>query len=394
MTTYRGLDGFLCLGGALTGTPLVKATLTTGATELNVTGGGSTLTGVLVLGDLFTLGGETNTPSYRVKTSCYVATGTAILATIPFEPGVSEEIAANASLTVQSNSMANVVLWDLTAEPEILDNSVMGDAWRTYYSDATLVASWSGRGEAYLDMTDREQARFIESMSPANVIDSPLAFSNWLSLPTNPLAVTTNQADPFGKSQACLLTDDSSTVVEFAAATCTWTTDGEKSVSLYVKEGTATNIWLQVRDTSAPTTRRTIDLVWDSNELTQSSAAGGGTLYPSEEVGFGWHLVKFSVTGVVASNANEFRVAPNNGSTPALEGNASAYGAVASEQSYPGSYSPPANETFAVLLAATTDKQFYGEIKTFNHQITAQRGELVTVSFDFTGTGSIRHNWT
>lgn len=393
MATYRGLDGLLALGGALTGTPLVKTTLVTGATELNVTGGGSTLTGVLCLGDVFRLiGGETYSPYHHITTSCYAATGTAILATIPFEPGVGNSIPADTTLTVQANSMLEAKLWSLTAEQELLDSSVFGDSWRTFHATSTLFGSWSGRGEAYLDFADTEQASLINAIaSPANLLANPLNFSNWTVIGTPALA--TNQADPFDGVGAYLLTDNSSTVAEGVRTTAVFTTDGEKSASFYVKEGSASGLGARLI-TSASTNLYTIQLTWVNNKPVLYGQSGGGSVYAAEKVGSWGYLIKFSVTPVSAAATNYLEIVGGGFGVVASEGNVTIYGAKACDAPFPGDLYPPQAPTVAMLFAVATGKQFYGYAKLSNLSIAAQKGELVTVSFDFVGTGALRPNWT
>lgn len=395
MTTYRGLDGFLAVGGVLTGSPEVKTTLATGATELNVTGGGSTLTGLLMLGDIFTLGGETDTPKYRVKTSCYAATGTAILATIPFEPGVSEEIAVAASLTVQANSMAEAKLWTLTAGAELIDSTVLGDAWRTFHATATQLGTWSGRGEAYLDMADVEQASLINAIaSPANLLDDPLEFSNW-SYTYSPV-ITTNQADPFGGTAARLLDDDADANPESINQTCIFTTDGTKGVSLYVKEGTSPINFIEIYDDTSNTSRFGANVNWVDNVPVMSTYINSpnGNILAPEDMGGGWFRIEFQAQNCVAAASNYMRIAPCNWDASSNVGTMYAYGAKVADMPIVGHLYPPQVPAVAILAAVGDDKQFYGECRMSNVEITAQEGELVTITFDYTGVGVLRPNWT
>jgi hypothetical protein len=290
--------------------------------------------------------------------------------------------------------MAEAKLWTLTAETELIDSTVLGDTWRTFHATATQLGTWSGRGEAYLDMADEEQASLINAIaSPANLLTDPLNFSNWAMAG---LVATTNQSDPFGGTDAFLLEDDSSNAIEYCYSTCAITTDGTKGASLYVKEGTSDNFFVALTDQTSNVHRYALTVDWVDNVPVAATyiTSGPGNLYPPEDVGGGWWLLKFYGEDTLSANTNRLNIGPTGWTLASNEGTLYVYGAKVADNKFVGALYPPDVPAVAILAAVADDKQFYGECRMSNIEITAQEGELVTITFDYTGVGVIRPNWT
>jgi len=164
MTTYRGLDGFLCLGGKLEGSPILQASVASGLTTLGITGGASTLTGIVAVGDTFTVEDEPGGTTHTVTGSFYAMTNNAHTA-ITFTPEVTGAgIIGGKDVTFDSNAAGEVKLFNFTAEVEVIADTAMGDKFRTVKGG---VASWSGTGEMHLDYDDTQQAVLIDSIANA-----------------------------------------------------------------------------------------------------------------------------------------------------------------------------------------------------------------------------------
>ena len=156
MTTYRGMTGWLSLGGYLEGTPKIAATVAVGASEISITGGGSTLTGIVAVGDTFTITGVDGT--HTVAGSFYECTGNQItafalvsdIATAPF---------IDATVAFDSNSVGEVRLWNINAEVQFAEDTAMGDKWETRVAG---MATWNGSAECMLDYDDARQAELID----------------------------------------------------------------------------------------------------------------------------------------------------------------------------------------------------------------------------------------
>jgi hypothetical protein len=175
MTTYRGLDGFLSIGGILTttaGNVLLNGALIAGAQTLGLDGTG--LQGVVMKGDTFTIAGETGTPVHTVTNGPLTAAAGAV-AGVQFTPGIAGGGAAdNAVMTWVSNVVVEARTWNVSAQQETLEDTALGDKWKTFVGGA---ASWSGQGEANLDYSDARQKTLIDKLltaTPALVVDGVL----------------------------------------------------------------------------------------------------------------------------------------------------------------------------------------------------------------------------
>ena len=156
MTTYAGMDGWLSLGGILTGTPVLAAQPSFGASVIEITGAGSTLTGIVAVGDTFTITGVDG--PHVVAGSFYVCTGNKITA-IALVTDIVTQPASGATLTFDSNAVGEVRLWNINAEVEFAEDTAMGDKWETRVAG---MAKWSGSAECMLDYDDARQAELID----------------------------------------------------------------------------------------------------------------------------------------------------------------------------------------------------------------------------------------
>src|SRR3989304_4672876 len=159
MTTYRGQDGLLILGGELIGTPKARAAVATGVTEFAVTGGG-TMTGLVTVGDIFAIASGTG---YTVTGSFYIVSTNAI-ATLVFTPAVATAIASNATLTFESHSVAELKEWTLDSEIDVIPDTVKGRKHKTFQGG---IAGHRGRATAWLDGGDTEQAALLAKNATA-----------------------------------------------------------------------------------------------------------------------------------------------------------------------------------------------------------------------------------
>ena len=161
MANQRGQDGGLILGGLLVGSPLVNGALSQGATTMDIDA--ASLTGVVIVGDKFTLAGESGSPTHTVTGGPFrVASGNAI-SSITFSTAIaSGGVSDGAAVSFTSNSVAEINAWDLTAELEIIDDTVKGDGHRTFRGG---LAKWTGSATALLDYLDTEQASLIDEIA-------------------------------------------------------------------------------------------------------------------------------------------------------------------------------------------------------------------------------------
>jgi hypothetical protein len=161
MATQRGQDGLLILGGEVVGSPLARTVYATSVTVIAVTGGGSTLTGVLMVGDIFSIAGGT---SYTVTTSAIVA-GTNAFSNIAFTPAIATAIASSAAVSFQTHSVAELKAWTLDSLIETVEDTVKGDKHKTYVG---ALAGHSGTASALLDGADTYQAALLNKIATAS----------------------------------------------------------------------------------------------------------------------------------------------------------------------------------------------------------------------------------
>ena len=175
MATYRGMDGYLALGGYIVGTanPRVTAARTAGDTTLTV-GATVTLYGVIMPGDTFTLGGEAGSPVHTVTGAAPYVSAANTIGPITF----STVIAAggtliNATFNLASSSIANAKMHEITTALEVMDASVFSTTWKNFVGG---IGSWTGRGEAWLDYGDPPQKEFLDALVAAQATASGVIF--------------------------------------------------------------------------------------------------------------------------------------------------------------------------------------------------------------------------
>jgi hypothetical protein len=135
---------------------------------------GAPLTGIVVVGDRFTIAGETGSPVHVVTEASgggtfYVASANQIN-DINFTPGIaSGGVPDNAAVTFESNMVVQATMWEFRSELELIDVTKFGDTWER--KEFTL-SRWTGRGEALLDYGDPRQAEWIDAITGADAPSS------------------------------------------------------------------------------------------------------------------------------------------------------------------------------------------------------------------------------
>lgn len=162
MATLRGQDGFLALGGVLSGQPTIRLTaaLTAGATTLGLNSA-TKLVGVLAAGDTFTIAGEAGSPVHTVTGGPFYPAVANAIAGVTFTPAIAAGgVAINAAVTIASSAIVNARLWNLVATMDTLDGTTLGSAWKIVQGGA---AGWSGSCEFFLDRSDPEQVLLLDA---------------------------------------------------------------------------------------------------------------------------------------------------------------------------------------------------------------------------------------
>lgn len=125
--------------------------------------------------------------------------------------------------------------------------------------------------------------------------------------------------------------------------TITFTGDGEKSASIFVKAGTALTPFVSINDSTAGVARHRVRITWTGGVPALSTVDGSGTLYQPIALGDGWYWIGFSAVGVVAANTNTLSVWAGGNTTGSLY----VWGGQVHDQSIPTSYIPTAAATVA-----------------------------------------------
>lgn len=126
----------------------------------------TSLVGVVLVDDTFTIAGESGSPLHTVTgipgTNFYPSVSNAITG-ITFTPAIATGgVAANAAVTFTSNLVSQVTDWSLTTALGELDTTTMGSQWKTIEGG---LASWSGQVKVKLDYANANQADLINRIS-------------------------------------------------------------------------------------------------------------------------------------------------------------------------------------------------------------------------------------
>lgn len=163
-------------------------------------------------------------------------------------------------------------------------------------------------------------------------------FETWTSIGTN--TVTANAiVSPNGTATADLITATAAGPASAGRSRAvTFTADGEKCVSVYLKVGNGSVSTVSLFDSTAATQRHQVRVTWTAGVPSLTTVAGAGTLYPVEALANGWYRILISATGVVAANTNEVRLYVNNIGAAVNGDSVYAWGAQAENAVVPSSY--------------------------------------------------------
>lgn len=162
MTFYRGLSGYVALGGYLSTQSglFVNGTFAAGASSINLDGNGGHVAGWIAPNDTFTIAGESGSPVHVVATpGGNEAAGDALNGVI-FSPVIAAGgVADNAAVTVAATAVAQIVAWQMDTTLEEIDSTVMGNAWKAVVGG---LAQWAGQFTARLDYGDARQKALVD----------------------------------------------------------------------------------------------------------------------------------------------------------------------------------------------------------------------------------------
>jgi hypothetical protein len=238
-------------------------------------------------------------------------------------------IVSSASATFGQNwtttGTETVFIWGAQLEP-LTYQTVPG----TY--NATTTAAYYGPRFDYDPVTLAAKGLLIEEQR-TNICFQSENFS--VSWSASSLTVTTNTTvAPDGTTTADTLT--ATTTSGIVSQSPTFTGDGTKSVSVFLKAGTSGTTLFFLRDVTALVTRGSATITWTGG-VPSAVASSGGTIEAVENYGNGWYRIKLLLAGVIAANSNSLRIQPDS---VAGTGTVIAWGAQAENGSFATSYIP------------------------------------------------------
>jgi hypothetical protein len=193
----------------------------------------------------------------------------------------------------------------------------------------------------------------VEEARTNLVLQSQDAATTWVAISA---AVTTNTTvAPDGTTTADTITASSSTIGRIQQ-TITFTGDGDKAISIWLKAGTSPRTAVNIDDSTAGFVNRLgLNITWTGGVATGSTTQGtlqGIDTYPS-----GWYRIRALATGLIAANTNRFRIESD---TTNGTGSVIVWGAQAENGAFPTSYIPTttATVTRAADVASITGSNF------------------------------------
>jgi len=84
----------------------------------------------------------------------------------------------NASVKLNTHTVAYMTDWTITASLDVADSSALGDDWRTGVAG---LASWNGTMNGHFDLTDTEQAAIHDALvtsSPTGIVSTARFYVN------------------------------------------------------------------------------------------------------------------------------------------------------------------------------------------------------------------------
>lgn len=241
-----------------------------------------------------------------------------------------------------SYGFGNLLKMNSTDNQSIWAYAPAGTTLARFYDDLVffpfvLPAEWVSSFYAYCSSFD----------DVTNLVTQSENFGTTWTISANCTATANASVSPDGSS-AYLLNMTSGVANTGALITTTFTGDGEKVASIYLKRtdvpSPAAITDLSVYDNTAVAHRHLVRVTWGADgSPTLSTVSGSGTRFAPVDVGNGWWRISFTATGVVAANANLFRIYVAG--TAAATGGVFAWGVQVQNAVVVGKYVPTAGST-------------------------------------------------
>jgi hypothetical protein len=168
----------------------------------------------------------------------------------------------------------------------------------------------------------------------------------------------------------------STVTASYVFQSITFTGDGTKAFSIFIKQGTSTVNRLFVRDTTAGINRGLTDVTWTVG--VPSVVVTNGSLLSLTQLSNGWYRVQVAVDSVVAANSNQLRIQPD---TATGTGTVILWGAQLENGAFPTSYIP-------TTVAQVTRNADLASVNTLSPWFNATEGTLFAEFSVYTSIGS------
>jgi hypothetical protein len=167
MTTFRGVDCFLAIGGGhLDANPAVKLQQAeiAGASVVTLTAT-TALSGVVMAGDTFTVAAEAGAPVHTVTGGPYVAVAN-VCGPVSFSTVVAAGgVGIGAVVTLAASSIVEAKAHRFTSTLDVLDTTRFGTSG--YKSYIGGLCEWAGTGGANFDYGDARQKALVDRLTGA-----------------------------------------------------------------------------------------------------------------------------------------------------------------------------------------------------------------------------------
>lgn len=223
----------------------------------------------------------------------------------------------------------------------------------TVDSTGQIISVASGVPRSYYDPTTLEYRGYLAEGARTNkVVQSQDFGTTWVATgsPTR-----TGGALTLGVLSFDLIGDDSAAAAEFYSQVVSFTGNGTKAISIFVKEGTSTKSFIRLRDDTAPANRLSVNITWSGGVPTVAMVTGtdlGSVSYPN-----GIYRLNFLSSSVTAANSNNLQIFPacDSAIDVTAVGNIYAGGVQAEDASFASTYIP----TTTASVTRNTDVLIY-----------------------------------